>query len=599
MDAGEGKDGAANAAPKDPNESREAHKAQKAVQAQRKAAKPHSTLIARAKSVWAQARRKNITPAERQKDVRELMGVIRGHVKEIAFKHDASRIVQTAVKYGSPADRNEIAGELAGSFRELAQNKYSRFLVTKLIRLCPKHRASILREFQGHVLRLLLHREASAVLADAFELYANAYERAILLRDFYGKETALFDLSTGEADKEKAKDGLPGVLKGVDEGRRTRILTAVRENLESVFNNPDKGAVTHAIVHRALWEYLTALGNLSDATVREKLYREAFDMCQDMLVEMVHTKDGSRVAREFLARGSAKDRKQIIKNMSKHIGPMCTDEDAQLVLFTALDVIDDTKLLAKSVVATMTADTHTLSESTAGRRALLYLLVPRNRRHFTPAQIAALAETDAARGETSKKAPEIRAAEVRQAASPALLAWVAEHGAHAVRDTGPCILVTDIMLYAEDGTQRRRITAMLGAASAPYPAPPADEDGDADMDAVDSPHVIDLPHAARLYKTLLQGGHFSHAQGAVERAERWDASAFAVRFADVVGKGTVVAMCTAGARGGVFVVAELLGALPKEKRAEVCAWFTPAVRDDIEAGDAKGKKVLLEKLADA
>ena len=74
---------------------------------------------------------------------------------------------------------------------------------------------------------------------------------------------------------------------------------------------------------------------------------------------MVHTKDGSRVVREFLARGTAKvafhfcltndatsdteklqDRKQIVKILKPHIERICLDDDAQLVLFTALDVIE-------------------------------------------------------------------------------------------------------------------------------------------------------------------------------------------------------------------------------------------------------------------
>ena len=54
------------------------------------------------------------------------MGIIRGKVKDIVFKHDASRIVQTAVKYGGQKERNEIAEELKGKYKELAQNKYSR-----------------------------------------------------------------------------------------------------------------------------------------------------------------------------------------------------------------------------------------------------------------------------------------------------------------------------------------------------------------------------------------------------------------------------------------------------------------------------------------
>lgn len=55
---------------------------------------------------------------------------------------------------------------------------------------------------------------------------------------------------------------------------------------------------------------------------------------------MVHTKDGSRVVREFLALGSAKDRKQILKVLKPHVERMCLDDEAQLVLFTALDVIE-------------------------------------------------------------------------------------------------------------------------------------------------------------------------------------------------------------------------------------------------------------------
>jgi pumilio homology domain family member 6 len=75
---------------------------------------------------------------------------------------------------------------------------------------------------------------------------------------------------------------------------------------------------------------------------------------------MVHTKDGSRVVREFIAQGTAKvclivhvnsdvfvlsmfgrkDRKHIVKAIKPHVERMCKDDEAQLVLFTALDVIE-------------------------------------------------------------------------------------------------------------------------------------------------------------------------------------------------------------------------------------------------------------------
>ena len=43
------------------------------------------------------------------------------------------------------------------------------------------------------------------------------------------------------------------------------------------FNNPDKGAITHAIVHRALWEYLATIHDIQDETEQEKFRREIFE----------------------------------------------------------------------------------------------------------------------------------------------------------------------------------------------------------------------------------------------------------------------------------------------------------------------------------
>ena len=63
------------------------------------------------------------------------MNIVRGHVKDIVFKHDASRIIQTIVRWGGPAERNEIATELKGSYKELSESKYS-----KVRSVCGYHR---------------------------------------------------------------------------------------------------------------------------------------------------------------------------------------------------------------------------------------------------------------------------------------------------------------------------------------------------------------------------------------------------------------------------------------------------------------------------
>jgi pumilio family protein 6 len=93
-----------------------------------------------------------------------------------------------------------------------------------------------------------VHREAGRVIADAYELYTNAYERSLLVRDLYGKEVALFEGNAGvkstgkteklpnvsEDEKNKVKKGLAGILDGADVERKKRILTAVAENIDVV-----------------------------------------------------------------------------------------------------------------------------------------------------------------------------------------------------------------------------------------------------------------------------------------------------------------------------------------------------------------------------
>lgn len=123
------------------------------------------------------------------------------------------------------------------------------------------------------------------------------------------------------------------------------------------------------------------------------------------------------------------------------------------------------------------------------------------------------------------------------------------------------------------------------------------------------PHPIDLPHTSRLYKTLLQGGHFNHTTKAVERVtDSWDAAAFSSAFLDGLGRETVVGMCVEGQGNGAFVIAELCEELAREDgsqegsdkgtaRKKLRGWFGADVRARVENGDAKGKKVLLEKLA--
>ena len=105
------------------SKSKESHAEQKRLAAERKLAKPHGEIITRSKRIWEQLRRTKLAPEERKKLIAELGQLIKGRVSDLVFKHDASRIVQSALKYADKTTRANITTELKGSYVSLAQSR--------------------------------------------------------------------------------------------------------------------------------------------------------------------------------------------------------------------------------------------------------------------------------------------------------------------------------------------------------------------------------------------------------------------------------------------------------------------------------------------
>lgn len=167
---------------------------------ERKAAKPNSDSIARTKKLWERLRRKSHVPKDERKQlVAELFEIITGHIKDFVLKHDSVRVVQTALKYANPDQRKMIALELKGEYRGLAESRYAKFLIGKLLIHGDKDiRDMIVPEMYGHVRRMIKHPEASWILDDIYRGVATPTQKAILLREWYGAEFAIF--KTNEKD---------------------------------------------------------------------------------------------------------------------------------------------------------------------------------------------------------------------------------------------------------------------------------------------------------------------------------------------------------------------------------------------------------------
>ena len=111
------------------------------------------------------------------------------------------------------------------------------------------------------------------------------------------------------------------------------------------------------------------------------------------------------------------------------------------------------------------------------------------------------------------------------------------------------------------------------------------------------PHPIDLPHTSRMYKSLLQGGHFSHSSNTVERTETFSAAQFASAFLSAVDKEVLLTMAKGN---GTFIVAELLERVREEgddqEKKKIRGWFEKGFISCLRDLDVKGKNVLIEKI---
>ena len=130
-------------------------------------------------------------------------------------------------------------------------------------------------------------------------------------------------------------------------------------------------------------------------------------------------------------------------------------------------------------------------------------------------------------------------------------------------------------------------TAAVKALSAPLQVPYADDS-----------HILRLPHATRIYKTLLAGGHFDSETSSVEivdsdlRSQFAQAVWLAITSEEAGGESNLRDMVLGDV---AFVLIELINALKDEQKVDVSRILGGSV-DQIRAGTAKGSSALADLL---
>ncbi|XP_039946331.1 pumilio homolog 3 [Hirundo rustica] len=390
--------------------------------------KSNYDIILKSKQIWESIRRKKCDKEKREKLMNELQKLIHGKIKNLAFAHDSTRVIQCFIQYGNEKQRQETFEELKDSLVELSKSKYSRNIVKKFLMYGTKAQvAEIIKSFKGHVKKMLRHAEASAVVEYAYNDKAILEQRNMLTEELYG--------NTFQVYKTPAVPTLDKVLEAQPE-KREAILDEMKQTLTPMAQK--ESVIKHSLVHKVFLDFFTY--------ALPKQRSEMIEAIREAVIYLVHTHDGARVAMHCLWHGTPKDRKVIVKTMKMYVEKIATGEFSHLVLLAAFDCIDDTKLVKQLIISEIKASLPNIINNKYGKKVLLYLLSPRDPAHFVPEIITLLQQGDG--NAYSKKNTELRRRELLEAISSPLLEYLQEHTQEVVIDKATFVLVADILRTA-------------------------------------------------------------------------------------------------------------------------------------------------------
>ncbi|KAK6465088.1 Puf family RNA-binding protein [Scheffersomyces coipomensis] len=397
----------------DPNKksSKEQHAEQRKVLAERKLQRKSGVEVQQIKNLWEKLRITKPTPPKQVRDklCDEVWELSKDVILDLVLKHDASRVVQTLIKYSSKERRAKIIDSLKGNFYQLATSSYGKYLLVKLLHYGSKEsRGKILDELHGKLRKLMRHKEGAYVAEDLYVLYSTAEQRHQIIREFWGAEYAVF------RDSGKGKNVLE-VTKESSEKKQlimTNLFGTIKASVE-------KGSTGFQILHAAMKEYVSILED--NVELHDTQIRDFIDLLEEQFAELVHTQEGAEVASALIALANAKERKVIIRSLKSHTEELIKNEHGNLVLITLFLTVDDTVLVHKSFGQEIFTKelTPKLIQDKFSRRPLIYLLKGLDGRYFSPSVKKALTKyEELAYKKTSKKPQEQRRQELVTKALP-------------------------------------------------------------------------------------------------------------------------------------------------------------------------------------
>lgn len=311
----------------------------RALKHERQSLRKHADCVIEAKKIWNKLRLKTNSKEEVREMTKTLNGLIEGKVNEIALQHDASRVVQAAIQFGTPEERRQVMKELTqASFLELAKNQYAHFVVLKSIKYCATDKECvkiIVKAFKGHIPKLAVHASGSKIVEALFQTFPNK-STAILQQEFYGPHFALFAADALNQPGGQTLNLAVHLSKSPD--KKEAALDFIKRILEKGI---EKSLFGYSYYQDLFAEYL--------ANCSSKDMRQMAPSVVDHAVHFLSSKAGTRVVAACAAYGTAKDRKRILKSLKGFSKSALLHRDAYLAVLRLVQVTDDTVSTQKNI----------------------------------------------------------------------------------------------------------------------------------------------------------------------------------------------------------------------------------------------------------
>jgi pumilio family protein 6 len=295
----------------------------------------HADIVTEGKRIWNELRVKTITKDRTAQLMEELMQIISGRVPEIALQHDASRVVQAALQFGSEEQRLHILKELSSNMIELCKSQYAHFVVLKAVTYCksPECIKIVVDGLKRHFAKLAVHATASRVVECILDKHPK--QTAVLKQEFYGPHTVIF------ANQDPLAS--PPTLASVIEQTPSKKQITVDFVKCLVNKGMEKQLYGFRFFQNLMLEYMEY--SMDGVEIRSMASSAA-----DHTIHLLTSKAGTKIACLLVSYATAKDRKRIIKNLKGYCRSGLLHHDIYLAIIRIVDVTDDTVAVQKNLL---------------------------------------------------------------------------------------------------------------------------------------------------------------------------------------------------------------------------------------------------------